>query len=959
MIQAPSLKYVSSVSFTQSLLTVDLTAYLLSSSMSEGWKRLHLDTHLTDAPRSLYVSEIAQILSHLKQIPSPFVECSSVAFCNLVNHVGRSLREIKLCPSALDAFAKEMVAKQIHNMCEPGYAMGSTTGSALGSINTQTMLNTFKSSGLADTGSREVAATENLVYARPSPKADYCTIHFTDKRIGMFDALLKTYEVDQFTMKDAFLSSCVEYEIFKLPLDFDQPEWFYATMTDTFKDHMTKSSCITELRLDSAKLAVRGVSMVDVVMALQANGMCVTWSSLEEGRVFVIPKIGEPVSEEHLEDIHRYTCFTTLFIDNAHTIFLKGIPGQSDSEPTLLNLTTLVGETTPVSEDDLEFAYTNLTDRLFVNDGGVVYRKRDFKLLDWPGSLSDEEERCPDDKRKWWKVRVDRLSLKVNGLKLDRIAECLFTCGVSDVRRCKDIDWVSMLPAGLNVCATPDDHCLIIRCKRDPKALLLSCQAHLKESISNVDVNPFVYVYIKSKGINLKSICSLPFVDTETSTCVNAHVMTKTFGIVNAMMAFVHTIHTTFSYSNQSFHPARVQMMCDHLTFTGQFHGVDHTGMTKRDDEFLTQACLERSCGVFTKFSLGGATESVAAISPATVLGAIPRIGTGLNSVVYRDSENKEYVNDDISEHASARMLSQVSELTLPPVSKTGSTMAAAGIHMSKKVGWQPTKTADIHAVDDELPEDEVLPPQAPPTDTYRADSPTHAMYRAESPTYDTSANISPGNYTMYAPASPTPNVQGPGTLAGSLQNRNIVPAQMAPKIVSANDRLEKHHVISPKIGEIAPDVVLQNISSGGSIIDATGTPQLDAAGFPPYQYKEMEALRAITPRHPPGAGMTSNHMNRNRNRNKSPSLSDSDADQEDDHLNVVQLEEELPSLYGIIDEEQADKDNLAAQMGDNSQPLSDLEDMPDEDDLQGEFVPYSYAAPMSEIARNMERSGM
>lgn len=99
--------------------------------------------------------------------------------------------------------------------------------------------------------------------------------------------------------------------------------------------------------------------------------------------------------------------------------------------------------------------------------------------------------------------------------------------------------------------------------------------------------------------------------------------------------------------------------MGDHLTCTGQFHGVDHTGMAKREDSFLTQASLERSSGIFIKYSLGGSEETTDYISPATILGGKP---TGLNTIVHIvDSEiaseaapvGKELLNDEIGEVAS------------------------------------------------------------------------------------------------------------------------------------------------------------------------------------------------------------------------------------------------------------------------------------------------------------------
>lgn len=292
------------------------------------------DEDEVDRPRKLSYGEIQSVLVMLKELPSPFAKAAKVARANLLDHIGTALQEIEVCPSAIEDLRNRILSSQIRNICEPGYAMGSTTGSALGSINTQTMLNTFKASGAADTGSREVQATENLVYARASPKTDYCTLHFLDKRAGMYKALSSTYDVDQFTVRDALVKNEVDYVIHSLPMDDEQPDWFWCSQTKTFQELLYKASCIMELILDPEQLAVRDISMSEVVMALQKNSMNVVWSSLSEGRIFVLPSMGEYVNEEQLADKNLLTCFMVMvFYENLNNIFLKGIPGQSNSEP--------------------------------------------------------------------------------------------------------------------------------------------------------------------------------------------------------------------------------------------------------------------------------------------------------------------------------------------------------------------------------------------------------------------------------------------------------------------------------------------------------------------------------------------------------------------------------------------------------------------------------------------------
>lgn len=182
-----------------------------------SWVCIHSDPDYSQKPRKLTIKEIQYVVSSLRKVKSSFTKAYELAWSHLIDHVVKSLQEIELCPYQLDKFVERLMLKQVTSMCEPGYPMGITTGSA---INMQTMLNTFKSSGAADTGSREVQATENLVYVRASPRTDYCTIHMKDKRMGMTEAVSLSNEVDQFTLKDALISKKgqVDYAIHDVPL---------------------------------------------------------------------------------------------------------------------------------------------------------------------------------------------------------------------------------------------------------------------------------------------------------------------------------------------------------------------------------------------------------------------------------------------------------------------------------------------------------------------------------------------------------------------------------------------------------------------------------------------------------------------------------------------------------------------------------------------------------------------
>ena len=228
-------------------------------SKAMGWIKVD-KPHLTEPPRKLTSTEIERVVSSIHRIQSPFDKAADLAHMHLVNHVAKSLQEVEVAPSMIDALAKKLLISQVRNSCEPGYSMGSVTGSAMGSFNTQTMLNTFKSSGAADTGSKEAQASVNLVSGRPNPKTDYCTVHLKDKKTGLLGALELCLVIDQCTVKDV-LSKGIDYELHDLPLAGETPAWVTCSMNSEFAQSMSKCPIVMELRMDPDEMAKRSIPM--------------------------------------------------------------------------------------------------------------------------------------------------------------------------------------------------------------------------------------------------------------------------------------------------------------------------------------------------------------------------------------------------------------------------------------------------------------------------------------------------------------------------------------------------------------------------------------------------------------------------------------------------------------------------------------------------------------------------
>ena len=99
-----------------------------------GWKKL-AGADEGDKPRKLSYKEIKDILDKVQCIESLFSKAASLAHKHLVEHVAKLLQEIELCPSMVKEMANRIIVCQVRHACEPGYPMGSATGSAMGSFN--------------------------------------------------------------------------------------------------------------------------------------------------------------------------------------------------------------------------------------------------------------------------------------------------------------------------------------------------------------------------------------------------------------------------------------------------------------------------------------------------------------------------------------------------------------------------------------------------------------------------------------------------------------------------------------------------------------------------------------------------------------------------------------------------------------------------------------------------------
>lgn len=615
---------------------------------------------LADRPRRLTAAEISDTLNGLRFIDSPFSRAAALMHSELRQHVGSALEEIDLCPSMIADLQKIVISTQYTNSCQPGYPIGLDIGSALGSINTQTMLNTFKVAGAADTGSRGVEASENLVYARPSPSTDYTSVHLLNKQTSIGDALRISLEIDTFTAKDAVTS----YAIHDLPLRQDPGPWFGIASTGSFRLMLQQCACILELLFDPDRLLEKDLTTFHIAETLSASDLQCVWSSTSEGKVWVLPNFHANLPESQRRSRATMRCFYKNLIQlNLHLFQLKGVQGMSKSMPVIIRYTTFIKDVRPLRSDMIDYraASEDLSD--FKSDWGSYFQISESEQFQWTDPLARAEQTAGDTQL--WRVVVDMPSMLYNNIPLRDLIRCMHIAEIRDIRRRRIRAWATMP-------VTNDNREIVLTCKSNvaPDQLMESCFAHFQGDPETKYSNPFIYVYLKTKGINLAGLMQHPSVDPCAIVTVNAQAMAAFFGIDTARNSHMKVITETFNQTGTGLHPAKIKTMCDHLTSTGNVHGVDHTGMGKRGEGFLTRACLERSSRILTQSALNGMYESTKNLAPAIVMGGTSAVGTGLNSVLWTTDDGTSLVDEQIEEHCikSTVRPDPIIEMWVPPL---------------------------------------------------------------------------------------------------------------------------------------------------------------------------------------------------------------------------------------------------------------------------------------------------
>lgn len=149
-----------------------------------------------DVPRYLTEEEIRYIASHMPFAKAAEPYAANIAREGIMNWISRTLKDLKMAPSAIPELIQEIIRQHHKSSIVPGTAAGIIAAEAIGATTMQMTLNTFHSSGSAKSASFGIEAMKDLIYARKTPKMEICTVHFENKNLSYDEVLgLRKYIV--------------------------------------------------------------------------------------------------------------------------------------------------------------------------------------------------------------------------------------------------------------------------------------------------------------------------------------------------------------------------------------------------------------------------------------------------------------------------------------------------------------------------------------------------------------------------------------------------------------------------------------------------------------------------------------------------------------------------------------------------------------------------------------------
>ena len=115
----------------------------------------------------------------------------------------------------------------------------------------------------------------------------------------------------------------------------------------------------------------------------------------------------------------------------------------------------------------------------------------------------------------------------------------------------------------------------------------------------------------------------------------------KIYGVEAARQNIVNEVNGVFGVYGINVNPRHLSLIADFMTRTGDYVAMNRGGMDESSSPFL-QMSFETTCGFLMKAAIEGNCDNMESSSASIVLGAVPKVGTGMHEIMCPINSNKK-----------------------------------------------------------------------------------------------------------------------------------------------------------------------------------------------------------------------------------------------------------------------------------------------------------------------------
>src|SRR3990167_10363828 len=537
-------------------------------------------------PRHLTDDEITAIIEVTPDVASLDKIASRQARSDILDWLRTELRAVQLTPAGVQEMKNNIVRMFETSRVEPYTSVGITTAEALGAIITQMSLNSFHTSGSAQSVSVGFLAVQELIYARKNRKKEITHIHFTDKTMTYVDVLNKRIDLVEVlvarVIKDYEIESNDRLEQF----------WWHKSFAKIMKKKFIVSSKVLRLILDIDAMYTYRITMKELADTIESDRSTVcVYGSIFDGIMDVY--LDEATIKEKLRtksylsadpELNTQLYFKQFLLPLFDTsqAHIKGVPGIKTLIPLVLPVWQVV-----ISERKATLAEIENYD---LQGNGI------------------------------WVMRLDTNKMNITGINLDILVDYIEEGGIEFIGVSEEKDTLFVRLQG-NV--RPGEY-LSSQLENEKKT---NEGKKIEEDKVYTLQNASQIVRADANGRNLVELLARNDIDKERTISNNIHEISQVLGLEAAMAYFVKDLNNVVLSSESYVNPRHIQLIASFVFGRGVPLGVTFSGVARNNVGVVAEMSYERSferAGLAANF---GNVGDIRNVSTSIAIGERPFIG--------------------------------------------------------------------------------------------------------------------------------------------------------------------------------------------------------------------------------------------------------------------------------------------------------------------------------------------